>query len=52
MDVGSELFKDLPLEQRRIELNQLMTNVQTQIDLESETRSDLERQLDEAITFS
>eukprot|EP00039_Didymoeca_costata_P007704 m.102981 g.102981 ORF g.102981 m.102981 type:complete len:672 (-) comp13791_c0_seq1:1130-3145(-) len=48
MDVGSELFKDLPLEQRRIELNQLMTNVQTQIDLESETRSDLERQLDEA----
>ena len=46
--VGSELFTDLPNAERRMELDELMVTVQTQIDLESETRTELERQLDAA----
>lgn len=46
--VGSELFTDLPNAERRVELDEMMVTVQTQIDLESETRTELERQLDAA----
>jgi hypothetical protein len=46
--IGSELFQDLPIEERKMELGELMMTVQTQIDLESDTRTELERQLDHA----
>ena len=42
------MFTDLPNAERRMELDELMVTVQTQIDLESETRTELERQLDAA----
>jgi hypothetical protein len=47
-DVGSDLFGDLPAEERMVELDQLMATVQNQIDLESETRTEFERQLEES----
>lgn len=47
---GTELFADLPPEERREQLNELMGTVQSKIELEAETRTELEGQLEEAVT--
>eukprot|EP00051_Salpingoeca_urceolata_P015521 m.201613 g.201613 ORF g.201613 m.201613 type:complete len:728 (+) comp18424_c0_seq3:491-2674(+) len=45
---GHELFEELPPAERLNELTQLLNTVQSQIDLEAETRGELEKQLHEA----
>ncbi|EDQ88727.1 uncharacterized protein MONBRDRAFT_25982 [Monosiga brevicollis MX1] len=47
---GEELFPDLPPQQRRKELEDMLNTVAVQIELESETKQDLERQLRNATT--
>lgn len=45
---GQELFAELPPQERSTQLAEMATSVQTHLDLEMETRADLERQLEDA----
>lgn len=49
-DLGQDLYADLPASDRAAHLQELVTTVQKNIDLEEETRLEFERQLDDAAT--